>query len=76
MIALQQAQSTAKATGDTVDSEVETNINVFENRVELYVLDKSDIEGKTQKETRRCPAQSRSCKSPNSAKTKLMCMLG
>jgi len=50
MIALQQAQSTAKATGDTVDSEVETNINVFENKVELYVLDKSDFEGKTQKE--------------------------
>ena len=44
MAALQQAQAAAKTTGESVDTETESDINVFENRVELYVLDKSGFE--------------------------------
>ncbi len=45
MTDLEQAQSDAKAAGVSAEVETESNINVFENRVELYVLDKPGFEG-------------------------------
>ena len=50
MDSLQQAQATAKSTSESVETKTESDINVFENRVELFVLDKAAFDGKLARE--------------------------
>lgn len=53
---LQQAQATAKATGESINIETESDINILGNRAELFVLDKSAFEAKLTERGLNLPA--------------------
>lgn len=69
LVALQQARTTAKANGNSVNTKTESDINVFENKVELFVLDKANFESRLAEEGIVLPDAVRTIEVPKFSKT-------
>lgn len=69
LVALQQARTTAKTTGNSVNTKTESDINVFENKVELFVLDKANFESRLTEEGIALPDVVQTIEVPRFSKT-------